>query len=102
MPIKIPDTLPAKEILAGENIFVMDERKAYHQDIRPLRIAILNLMPTKETTETQLLRLIGNTSFKWMSRSFTRSRMCPKTRPRSIWTCFTKHLTKSKIPVLMV
>lgn len=61
MPIKIPDTLPAKEILAGENIFVMDESLAYHQDIRPLRIAILNLMPTKETTETQLLRLIGNT-----------------------------------------
>ncbi|MDP4095513.1 homoserine O-succinyltransferase [Paenibacillus sp. P96] len=61
MPIKIPDALPAKEILAGENIFVMDESKAYHQDIRPLRIAILNLMPTKETTETQLLRLIGNT-----------------------------------------
>ncbi|KKO53611.1 homoserine O-acetyltransferase MetA [Paenibacillus sp. DMB20] len=60
MPIKIPDTLPAKEILAGENIFVMDESHAFHQDIRPLRIAILNLMPTKETTETQLLRLIGN------------------------------------------
>ncbi|WP_123041664.1 homoserine O-acetyltransferase MetA [Cohnella candidum] len=61
MPIKVPDNLPAKEVLAGENIFVMDESKAYHQDIRPLRIAILNLMPTKETTETQLLRLIGNT-----------------------------------------
>lgn len=60
MPIKIPDTLPAKEILAGENIFVMDESQAFQQDIRPLRIAILNLMPTKETTETQLLRLIGN------------------------------------------
>lgn len=60
MPIKIPDTLPAKEVLAGENIFVMDESLAYHQDIRPLRIAILNLMPTKETTETQLLRLLGN------------------------------------------
>ncbi|ASA20049.1 homoserine O-acetyltransferase MetA [Paenibacillus donghaensis] len=60
MPIKIPDSLPAKEILSGENIFVMDESLAYHQDIRPLRIAILNLMPTKETTETQLLRLIGN------------------------------------------
>lgn len=60
MPIKIPDTLPAKEILAGENIFVMDESHAFQQDIRPLRIAILNLMPTKETTETQLLRLIGN------------------------------------------
>ena len=60
MPIKIPDALPAKEVLAGENIFVMDESHAFHQDIRPLRIAILNLMPTKETTETQLLRLIGN------------------------------------------
>ncbi|MBB6633731.1 homoserine O-acetyltransferase MetA [Cohnella thailandensis] len=61
MPIKVPDSLPAREILAEENIFVMDESVAYHQDIRPLRIAILNLMPTKETTETQLLRLIGNT-----------------------------------------
>jgi homoserine O-succinyltransferase len=61
MPIKVPDNLPAREILAEENIFVMDESRAYHQDIRPLRIAILNLMPTKETTETQLLRLIGNT-----------------------------------------
>lgn len=61
MPIKIPDTLPAKEILASENIFVMDETHAFKQDIRPLRIGILNLMPTKETTETQLLRLIGNT-----------------------------------------
>ena len=61
MPIKVPDHLPAKDILSGENIFVMDETVAYHQDIRPLRIAILNLMPTKETTETQLLRLIGNT-----------------------------------------
>jgi homoserine O-succinyltransferase/O-acetyltransferase len=61
MPIKIPDSLPAREILANENIFVMDETTAFHQDIRPLRIVILNLMPTKETTETQLLRLIGNT-----------------------------------------
>ncbi|NMO96042.1 homoserine O-acetyltransferase MetA [Paenibacillus lemnae] len=60
MPIKIPDSLPAKEVLSGENIFVMDESHAFQQDIRPLRIAILNLMPTKETTETQLLRLIGN------------------------------------------
>ncbi|MBO2943520.1 homoserine O-succinyltransferase [Paenibacillus sp. F411] len=60
MPIKIPDTLPAKEVLAGENVFTMDESHAFQQDIRPLRIAILNLMPNKETTETQLLRLIGN------------------------------------------
>jgi len=61
MPIKIPDSLPAKEVLTNENIFVMDEHRALHQDVRPLRIAILNLMPTKITTETQLLRLIGNT-----------------------------------------
>ncbi|PUA40295.1 homoserine O-succinyltransferase [Paenibacillus elgii] len=61
MPIKVPDYLPAKEVLVNENIFVMDESVAFRQDIRPLRIVILNLMPTKETTETQLLRLIGNT-----------------------------------------
>jgi homoserine O-succinyltransferase/O-acetyltransferase len=60
MPIKIPNQLPAKEILQNENIFIMDENRAVHQDIRPLRIIILNLMPTKITTETQLLRLIGN------------------------------------------
>jgi len=60
MPIKIPSNLPATEILNNENIFVMDELKALYQDIRPLRIAILNLMPTKIETETQLLRLLGN------------------------------------------
>ena len=60
MPIKIPDNLPASEILNNENIFVMDEARAFHQDIRPLRIAIFNLMPTKIVTETQLLRLLGN------------------------------------------
>lgn len=60
MPIKIPDNLPAYHILQNENIFVMPENRAFHQDIRPLRIAILNLMPTKIVTETQLLRLIGN------------------------------------------
>lgn len=61
MPIKIPNQLPANEILQNENIFVMDENRAIHQDIRPLKILLLNLMPTKITTETQLLRLIGNT-----------------------------------------
>ncbi|HZG74416.1 MAG TPA: homoserine O-succinyltransferase, partial [Paenibacillus sp.] len=61
MPIKVPDNLPAKEVLSNENIFVMDESRAFRQDIRPLRIIILNLMPTKETTETQLLRLLSNT-----------------------------------------
>ncbi|KGA97260.1 homoserine O-succinyltransferase [Alkalihalobacillus alcalophilus ATCC 27647 = CGMCC 1.3604] len=61
MPIKIPDHLPAKEVLNQENIFVMGESRAYMQDIRPLKILILNLMPLKEQTETQLLRLLGNT-----------------------------------------
>lgn len=61
MPIKIPDSLPAAEVLAGENIFVMTEARAQRQDIRPLSIVLLNLMPTKIATETQLLRLIGNT-----------------------------------------
>ena len=61
MPIRIPDNLPAGETLNGENIFVMYEDRAYHQDIRPLKIAIFNIMPTKITTETQLLRLLGNT-----------------------------------------
>ncbi|HLS20781.1 MAG TPA: homoserine O-succinyltransferase [Bacillota bacterium] len=61
MPIKIPKQLPARELLRQENIFVMDEDRARTQDIRPLDIAILNLMPEKEKTELQLLRLLGNT-----------------------------------------
>lgn len=60
MPIKIQDELPAVETLENENIFVMKESRATHQDIRSLRILILNLMPTKIVTETQILRLIGN------------------------------------------
>jgi homoserine O-succinyltransferase len=61
MPIKIPHELPATETLINENIFVMDEFRAITQDIRPLRIAILNLMPTKIITETQFMRLLSNT-----------------------------------------
>ncbi len=61
MPIRIPAGLPAREILESENIFVMDLERAVTQDIRPLHILILNLMPTKITTETQLARLLGNT-----------------------------------------
>lgn len=64
MPIIIPDDLPAVEILQKENIFVMLEKRAYHQDIRPLRIVILNLMPTKIITETQILRLLGNSALQ--------------------------------------
>jgi homoserine O-succinyltransferase len=61
MPIKIPNKLPATQVLQNENIFVMTETRAIKQDIRPLQIAILNLMPTKIVTETQLARLLGNT-----------------------------------------
>ena len=60
MPIRVPDALPAVSVLERENIFIMKEGRAVHQDIRPLRIAILNLMPKKIETETQLLRLLGN------------------------------------------
>jgi len=64
MPIKIPDRLPAGAVLSNENIFVMFERLAERQDIRPLRIAILNIMPTKIVTETQLIRLLSNTALQ--------------------------------------
>lgn len=60
MPINIPTHLPAKQVLESEHIFVMDESRAFHQDIRPQKIIILNLMPKKIQTETQLLRLLGN------------------------------------------
>ena len=61
MPIKIPNHLPAAEVLKQENIFVMEQTRAEGQDIRPLQILILNLMPKKIETETQLSRLLGNT-----------------------------------------
>lgn len=61
MPIKIQDSLPARETLENENIFVMTEYRAMHQDIRPLKVLILNLMPTKIVTETQILRKLSNT-----------------------------------------
>ena len=60
MPIRIPDSLPATATLESENIFVMTEYRAFHQDIRPLELLILNLMPTKIVTETQLLRKLSN------------------------------------------
>lgn len=61
MPINVPDQLPAIELLQKENIFIMDESRASHQDIRPLKIIIVNLMPVKITTETDLIRLLSNT-----------------------------------------
>ena len=61
MPIRVQNDLPVKEILEHENIFVMDEYRASHQDIRPIRIGLLNLMPLKEDTELQILRSLSNT-----------------------------------------
>ena len=61
MPIRIPDALPASKTLTDENIFIMTEKRALHQDIRPLEILLLNLMPTKVVTETQLARMLSNT-----------------------------------------
>lgn len=61
MPLRLPDRLPAIELLKSEKIFVMNNSRATTQDIRPLRIVILNLMPLKITTETDLVRLLSNT-----------------------------------------
>lgn len=61
MPIRVQNDLPVKEILESENIFVMDEHRAMHQDIRPIKIGLLNLMPLKEETELQILRSLSNT-----------------------------------------
>ena len=60
MPIRIPDKLPAAGVLNEENIFVMTETRAVHQDIRPLRVLLLNLMPKKIETEIQLMRMLSN------------------------------------------
>ena len=61
MPIKVQGDLPAKAVIESENIFIMDENRAIMQDIRPLKIAVLNLMPIKHDTEIQLLRALSNT-----------------------------------------
>ena len=68
MPIRIPDSLPATGVLESENIFVMTEHRALHQDIRPLNLLILNLMPTKIVTETQILRKLSTFLYKIILR----------------------------------
>lgn len=81
MPIKIPNKLPAKSVLEHENIFVMSERRAMTQDIRPLKILLLNLMPTKIVTETQLLRLLSNTPLQVDAEFLTMSSHHSKNTP---------------------
>jgi len=92
MPIKIPGNLPAKQVLTEENIFVMDENRALSQDIRPLKIVILNLMPLKEQTETQLLRMLSNSPLQveitlLMPESHT-SKNTPLKHLQSFYTTF--------------
>ncbi|MFB6466090.1 homoserine O-succinyltransferase [Cytobacillus sp. Hz8] len=92
MPIKIPKLLPAREILESENIFVMDEDRANTQDIRPLNILILNLMPEKERTETQLLRLLGNTplqvNISFLKTASYQSKNTSQYHLEQFYTCF--------------
>ena len=92
MPIKVRNNLPAKEILEKENIFVMDEHRATHQDIRPIQIAILNLMPIKEDTELQILRMLSNTPLQidctFMKMTSHESRHTSKSHLDSFYVTF--------------
>ncbi|MBQ7499384.1 MAG: homoserine O-succinyltransferase [Clostridia bacterium] len=90
MPITIPSGLPAAEILENENIFVMDEERATHQDIRPLKIAVMNLMPTKITTETQFIRLLSNTSLQVNLTLLSTAMHTPKHTPAEHIASFYK------------
>jgi len=94
MPIKVPDNLPATKQLRAENIFVMSEKKAMHQDIRPLKIAIVNLMPTKITTETQLLRLLGNSplqvEFDFITMESHQSKNTPPEHLKAFYKSFSE------------
>ncbi|MBQ9419060.1 MAG: homoserine O-succinyltransferase [Synergistaceae bacterium] len=91
MPINIPGDLPAVNVLERENIFVMTQKRARSQDIRPLRILILNLMPTKITTETQLARLLGNTPLQVEIELLTMSGRTPKNTPIEHMIAFYKN-----------
>lgn len=90
MPIKVPDGLPAIKVLESENIFVMTEHRAQHQDIRPLKIVILNLMPTKTETETQLLRHLGNTPLQVEIDLLQTATHTPKNTPQEYLLKFYK------------
>lgn len=90
MPIKIPKDLPAARVLTEENIFIMDNERAARQDIRPLRILVLNLMPTKIVTETQLARLLGNTPLQVEMELISVSSRTPKHTAREHMIAFYK------------
>ncbi len=92
MPVKIPQALPARRFVQKENIFVMTYERAESQDVRPLRIAVLNLMPNKQDTETQLLRMLGNTPLQvevvFLTTASYRSRNTPEEYLRSFYKTF--------------
>ena len=90
MPIKIPDALPAFSVLEGENVFVMGQTRAAHQDIRPLRILILNLMPLKIATETHLLRVLSNSPLQVEVDLLMTSSHVSKNTPKEHLTAFYK------------
>ena len=99
MPIKIPDALPATDVLEGENIFVMTELRAMHQDIRPLKVLLLNLMPTKIVTETQIMRKLSNTPLQIEVSLLQTASHESKTCPRSIWKRSTPRSTRSRTSI---
>ncbi len=105
MPLNIPDNLPAVEQLENENIFVMRETRAIHQDIRPLQIAILNLMPIKTTTETHLLRVLSNTPLQVeITLLYTKthlSKNTPKEHLESFYKTFDE-IQKRKIDGMII
>lgn len=94
MPLKLPDSLPAIDILRGENIFVMNKSRAELQDIRPLKIVILNLMPLKISTETDLLRLLSNTPLQLEIDFLKIAGHTPKNTPIEHMTTFYKSFTE--------
>ena len=96
MPIKIQSDLPAKEILESENIFVMSSDRAIKQDIRPLKIIILNIMPTKVDTETQLLRLLGNSPLQVDVEFLQTATYTSKNTPQEHLTTFYKTFDQIK------
>lgn len=96
MPIKIPADLPAAQTLQTENIFIIHEERARRQDIRPLRILILNLMPTKIATETQLARLLGNTPLQIEMELLAVSSHKPKNTPQEHMISFYKTFDEVK------
>ena len=96
MPLNLPDKLPAIEILKKENIFVMEDLRSKTQDIRPLKILILNLMPIKITTETDLIRLLSNSPLQIEIDFLALSTHTPKNTPISHLMSFYKRFSKIK------